>query len=480
MGQRVLVLSAGIGSGHNSAAAVLEAALKADPDVARVLTIDVLETASDLYRTVYDDAYFAMVEAVPWLVGWGYDKGDVPFKLGNSLTLWDRFNTHVTVRTIKSYRPDVVICTHFLPTRLTSLLLNRGLLRSPLNVVTTDYDFQGLWLSSPFTQFFVARDETRAYMIALGVPADRITVSGIPVKPSLGEPVDRAAVLSGYGLDPEVPTLLISAGAAGGSYTQTIVQQTLRLQNQFQAVVVCGHNDQLKRDVEAMVRPRHECYQVLGFTTDMQNLMRASTLFIGKPGGLSSSECMAAGLPMILIKPIPGQEVRNSDFLLEEGAAVRCNYETTVGYKIDTLLAEPSRVEQMAASARRLGRPQAGPRIAAAAMADPMPPLWISHDAQRSILSASEQGIASADLEAERRLHTLADASTGQSAGVITGAQLDTFVLASAKGSPTDPTLSLTPTLIRALRRRLKEPSFVLTLKRMLGKAKERQLIVRP
>ena len=477
MGQRVLVLSAGVGSGHNSAAAVLEAALKADPDVARVLTIDVLDTASDLYRTVYDDAYFAMVEAVPWLVGWGYDAGDAPFRLGNSLSLWDRFNTHVTVRTIKAFRPDIVICTHFLPTRLTSLLLNRGLLRAPLNVVTTDYDFQGLWLSSPFTQFFVAREETRAHMTDIGVPPDRVSVSGIPVKTELGEPVDRAEILRGYGLDPEIPTLLISAGAAGGTYTQSIVQQTLRMQRKFQAIVVCGRNDELKRDIDLLVRGRGEHYQVLGFTKDMANLMRAATLFVGKPGGLSSSECMAAGLPMILIKPIPGQEVRNSDFLLEEGAAVRCNYDTTVGFKIDSLLADPERIEQMAACARRLGRPDAGPQIAATAMSTLMPPLWISHDAQRSILSASEQGVASVDLEPDRRLHTLADEATGQSAGVITGGQLDTFVLASAR-SPTDPTLTLTPALIRSLRRRLREPSFVLTLKRMLGKSPERHLIV--
>ena len=130
------------------------------------------------------------------------------------------------------------------------------------------------------------------------------------------------------------------------------------MQNNFQAVVVCGHNDDLKREIDAAVRPRQERYKVLGFTKDMGNLMRAATLFVGKPGGLSSSECMAAGLPMILIKPIPGQEVRNSDFLLEEGAAVRCNYDTTVGFKIDTLLADPERIAQMAASARRLGRPQ--------------------------------------------------------------------------------------------------------------------------
>ena len=477
MGQRVLILSAGIGSGHNSAAAVLEASLRANPAVAQVLKLDVLETASDLYRTVYDDGYFAMVEAVPWLVGWGYDKGDVPFKLGNSLPLWDRFNTHITVRTIKNYRPDVVICTHFIPTRLVSLLLNRGTLRAPLAVVTTDYDFQGLWLSSPFTHFFVARAETKAHMVDIGVPADRLTVSGIPVEPTWAWRSTRRRCSGGpTGADPAHPPDL-------GRRQRRSVHDGDRPAEPADAQPLPGggrlrRNEQLKREIEKLVAGRGDQYRVSGFSTDMADLMRAATLFIGKPGGLSSSECMAAGLPMILIKPIPGQEMRNSDFLLEEGAAVRCNYDTTVGFKIDNLLESPERIADMAANARRLGRPEAGPHIATLAMAEPPPPLWISHDAQRSILAASEQGVGSMDLDAARRLHTLTDATTGLSAGVITGEQLDTLVLASAAASPTDPTLTVSGRLLRSLRRRLTDPGLLLTLRRIVGKAAERRLRV--
>jgi processive 1,2-diacylglycerol beta-glucosyltransferase len=93
---------------------------------------------------------------------------------------------------------------------------------------------------------------------------------------------------------------------------------------------------------------------------------------------------MAAGLPMALIHPIPGQEVRNSDFLLEEGAAVRCNYQTTVGYKIDRLLAEPDRIKRMAKSARRIGRAEAAPQITTQMLGDQSPPLWITQAAQKS------------------------------------------------------------------------------------------------
>src|SRR4030095_17134812 len=110
-----------------------------------------------------------------------------PFKLAKAIALWYRINTTATAKAIKTFRPDVVVCTHFLPTRLASLMLTRGVLEAKLAVVTTDYDFQGLWLRSAFNTFFVARDETKAYMAAIGVPADRITVSGITGPPAFGD-----------------------------------------------------------------------------------------------------------------------------------------------------------------------------------------------------------------------------------------------------------------------------------------------------
>jgi processive 1,2-diacylglycerol beta-glucosyltransferase len=424
---------------------------------------------------LYDDGYFALVEAVPWLVGWGYDESDAPFRLAHWVTLWDRINTTATAKAIKAFRPDIVVCTHFLPTRLVSLMLTRGVLEAKLAVVTTDYDFQGLWLSSPFNHIFVARDETKAHMAAIGVPADRITVSGIPVQPGLEDAVDREAVLTRYGLRPDRPILLISAGAAGGPYTQTIVQQTLRMRNDFQAVVVCGRNDQLKSQIEGLVAFSRDRYRVLGYTNDMPDLIRTATVFIGKPGGLSSSECMAAGLPMVLIRPIPGQEVRNSDFLLEEGAAVRCNYQTTVGYKIDQLLSEPGRIIRMAENARRIGRPEAGPRITSAVLGDESPPLWISHAAQKSVLASSERGIAAANLYAGRRVRTLINAPTGLSAGVITTAQLDSLLPARAESGPSGTNLSLSAEQISNLRRRT-EPGLLFTLRQILGKASDLRL----
>jgi processive 1,2-diacylglycerol beta-glucosyltransferase len=471
MGKRVMVLSASVGSGHTIAAGVLESSFRQAPGVEAVQALDALELTGDLYRSLYDDAYFALVDAAPWLIGWVYDLNEAPFRDGNVVSLWDQLNTTAVVAAIRAYRPDVVVCTHFLPAKLISLLLARGALQATLAVVTTDYDFQGLWLSSPFNRFFVARDETRAYMVDIGLPADRISVSGIPVKAEFSQAVEREAVLARYGLRPDLPTLLISAGAAGGAYTQAIVAQTLRMRNAFQAVIVCGRNQQLKDEIEALTAPQAERYRVVGYTTDMPDLMQIATLFVGKPGGLSSSECMAAGLPMVLIKPIPGQEVRNSDFLLEEGAAVRCNYETTVGYKIDQLLDDPDRLRRMAASARKLGRPDAAPQIVDTVLADPPAPLWISRAAQQAILAAAEQGVSAREGDADHRVQTLIDATTGISVGVVTTAQLQALAQHVQAEAIFDAALSVTPALLAQLKQRGADPDLLIILRRALGTA---------
>lgn len=419
MSTRVLVLSASVGAGHTMAADAVAAAFRSRHDVDEVAQLDVLRTTNEVYRLLYDDGYFALVKTVPWLVGWGYDKSDQPFTMAPALKAWDRVNNLDTVRAIREFRPTHVVCTHFLPLRIMSLLVSQGSLACSISAVTTDYDFQGLWLTGAFTRMFVARQETRDHLVAIGVPERRVTVSGIPVRAELDRPVDRAAVLRHHGLREDLPTVLVSAGAAGGDYVQAVVGQVQRIPTPHQTLVVCGRNAALRSAIEAQTRgdPR---VRVLGYTTEMPELLAAVDLFVGKPGGLSSSECMAVGLPMALVNPIPGQEVRNSDYLLEEGAAVRCNYETTVGTKIDHLLSEPGRLPAMAVAARRIGHPRAAATIAYDVLHDVDQSLWITRAAQKSMLRVAEAGHPLEDARPSRTLAILADAKTGMPVAVVT------------------------------------------------------------
>ena len=473
MGRRVLILAAGVGSGHNQAASAVEAALATLKTGDEVRRLDILETTNEVFNRLYDDAYFALVSEAPWLVGWGYDQADAPFKLRSIVTWLEQLNTIPFLREVRDYDPDLVICTHFLPARLVSIMLARRQLRAALTVVTTDYDFQGLWLTSPFSHLFAARDESREYLTTIGLPTDRVSACGIPVRQGLGDPVDREAVLQRFDLRPDLPVVLISAGAAGGAYTTQIVAQTLRMTSPFQAVVVCGRNAELKTSVEAQVAGRPESYRVLGYTTEMADLMRISSLFVGKPGGLSSSECMAVGLPMVIINPIPGQEVRNSDYLLEEGAAVRCNYATTVGHKIDQLLADPERLAHLAANARRVGRPNAGRDVARTSLAETGEAFWISREAQRSMLASGEQGVAASDLPDARRLRTLRDLATGRSLALVTQGQLE--VLGTHPGATT---AHLALPWLNALRWQPENFDLATTGRWLLGNNEERTIAI--
>ena len=415
--ERVMILSAGVGSGHNSAAAALKLACLAREDVDEVLVLDVLQQSSALYRDLLGKGYFALVDSVPWLVDWGYDVSDQPFRRRGPIDPWTRANAMPAVNEIRRFRPTAIICTHFLPAQLVASLLLRGVIDAKTAVVTTDYDFQGLWLTSAFHALFVAREEGRAQLTALGLPHDRVTATGIPI----AEPEKKARDRDGA----RAPKLLISAGASGGDYALAVVRQTMHVRSPFTATVVCGRNDELRHSIEQLVAPAGDRYQVLGYTADMPRLLRDADLFVGKPGGLSASECMAAGLPMVLVNPIPGQEVRNGDYLMEQGAAVRCNTPSTIGWKIDQVLGEPGRLQGMQASARRIGRPDAAADVLKGLLEGSSRPLVVTRGAQKSILAASERRLIASDLTGPKSLLRLVDPATDSTVGLLRAGELD-------------------------------------------------------
>jgi processive 1,2-diacylglycerol beta-glucosyltransferase len=351
---------------------------------------DALKLTSRIYQVTANDVYFTLVKENPWFVGWWYDQNDEPFKNETgALQLWNSLNAQPLAKFVLDYDPHVTVCTHFMPAGVVAQLLSQGKLRTTLSIVTTDYDFQGMWLSRVFNRYFVAIEETKVHLSELGVDENRITVSGIPVSPVFGEPVDREAVLARFKLRDDRPVILVSAGALGGGPARDIVAQILRMRTPVQTVVICGRNQLLRQQVAAQISGAEDRFRLLGFTAEMADLMRVASLFIGKPGGLSASECMAAGLPMVVIDPIPGQEERNSDHLLEAGAAVRCRSLMTMAYKLDRIFEEPGQLDRMRACARRLGRPDAAQVVVDQLLEEQSEPLQFSKKELRRIIAAA-------------------------------------------------------------------------------------------
>ena len=208
-------------------------------------------------------------------------------------------------------------------------------------------------------------------MEALGLPGDHIEVTGIPVEPEFEKPVDAAAVLSRHGLRPDRPTLLVAGGTLGLSPATAVVRRLLQLDLDFQAIVVCGKNTELQDEVTHLVRDRPDDFRVFGYTSEMPDFLGAATILLSKPGGMTTAEALARGLPMVILDPIGGQEERNSDVLLEAGAAVKCTEVTVVAHKLKKLLDNPARLQAMSENARALGRPSAARDIARIVLESP-------------------------------------------------------------------------------------------------------------
>ncbi|HEY8240736.1 MAG TPA: glycosyltransferase, partial [Kiritimatiellia bacterium] len=306
--------------------------------------------------------YLELVDRAPDVLGWLYDWLDTPWEKERRRLAWDKLNTRPFVRMLEQHQPDLVLCTHFLPAEIISWLKAKERLDCPQGVVVTDFDVHAMWLSRAFHHYFVAIDQAKVHLTLLGLPENRITVSGIPIDASFGGKKDVKALKAKHNITPDRPLVLVSAGALGVGSAEHVVRILGYMKSPAHIVVVCGSNPALREEVLEKVQTldaKHLVFHVLGYTNEMHEWMGIADLFIGKPGGLTTSEALASNLPMMIFQPIPGQEWRNSDHLLEQGVAIKCNQITVMAYKVDELLADPARMRRMSAAARKLAKPDA-------------------------------------------------------------------------------------------------------------------------
>ncbi|NQU74776.1 MAG: glycosyltransferase [Planctomycetes bacterium] len=360
-GSRVVILSASSGSGHTRAGEALEAAAADFPAIASVKHIDVLEYASSLFGVLYSDLYEQMVSKTPSLWGWWYEKSDTPWKGETFRVAMERLQMQPLMECLKAEAPDITICTHFLASDIVSYMLQKEQLSTRHGVVVTDIHIHALWLCHQFERYFLPADESAYYLRQIGIPDDRITVTGIPVHPVFSQSMDREALRRKFDVDPSMPVVLLSAGTFGMESSLEAVRALMLMEHAAQIVALCGRNEELLSEVAHLIEesPAHLKFRVLPYTPEMHEWMAIADLFIGKPGGLTISEAMASALPMILLNPIPGQEEINASSMLELGVAVSPTDVITLPYKVDELLGDPPRLAGMRERLKNLAQPRA-------------------------------------------------------------------------------------------------------------------------
>jgi len=360
---RILIATITAGGGHLAAAAALEEAWRASRPNDVLERIDLLKFFSPLHKKIHSDGYLALVERAPEIWGMVFAKTDNPKVARNMNKLKRLFPSNSRKkfeRHVKQFKPDVVLCTHYLPLELLGHRKEKDC-AAPMTVsVITDFEAHALWMDSCVDLYCVAAEETKARLVARGAAEKNIAATGIPIAAKFSSKVDVKAVRKNYGLRDDLRILLVLSGGFGMGPVAEILTELDKVPNEFQTIVVTGRNEELRRDLAAQDR-KHPTH-VLGFASNMHELMAVSDLVITKPGGLTSSEALAMGKPLFILNPIPGQEGANSDFLLERGAAGKVNRVEDLPYRIEQLLGS-KKLAQMAAAAKALGRPQAAASV---------------------------------------------------------------------------------------------------------------------
>lgn len=365
-GPRIAILHATAGSGHRRAAQAIAAAIERLDPTATVREVDTLVFASRFYRTTYAKSYNVMASRAPKLWGLLYRSWEsAPLRrAAQGPRLLDRLNLRRLARVVEHERPDAVVCTHFLPAEALAPLRRRGTLEMPLHGVITDFAAHPFWAVPDVDRWYVAGERAAADLAAEGVPRERIEVSGIPVDPRFAERIGRDEARRHFGLDPARPVALVMGGGHGVGPLAELAAVLAASPTRPQVVVVCGTNDALRATIDALPAARSGQVRALGFSHEIDLLLEASDVLVSKAGGLTCSEALVKGVPMVIFRPTPGQEERNTEILAAAGAAIEADTVEEVGTTVTRILADTPTRERMRAAAARLARPRAAEAIA--------------------------------------------------------------------------------------------------------------------
>lgn len=376
---RILILSASVGAGHVRAAQATQLAIEHACPEATVRHVDVLSLTGALFRRVYAQAYIDLASHAPHLIGALYDATDRAPHAAKPIDRLQRLIERLNLAKLDGLVRegwDAVICTHFMPADLVAGIRRKRRLSFPLFTVVTDFDAHGLWAVNHIDHFFVAPrpwGEAHTSLVRWGINPRAISDPGIPIDPCFATPLTQRAARTTLNMPANRPCVLLLSGGFGVGpieHTLRAIIENQSIEKPFHLVAIAGKNAKLKLALEraAKLATNRVSCSVTGFTTDIASFMAAADLVITKPGGLTTSEVLARGVPIVVMNPIPGQESRNSDMLLEAGAAIKVHNPHAAGEKIARLLNDDAKLASMRSAAKQLGRPNAAMDIAGAVL----------------------------------------------------------------------------------------------------------------
>lgn len=364
---RILILHASAGHGHQKAAeAIREGLLASGLKESEVSLHDSLDDTPPWFKKLYTSIYYYSVKHTPGLWGMAYSGSEHPFLYQKLILPVRRRNNNFVgkrlLERVKEEKPDVVLCTHFFAPELLGRAKIRGEISPFLVSVVTDFIPHTFWANPGTDHYWVMSEEGEKNLEARGIPSERITAGGIPILPRFRPQGRKIEVRKKEGLEENRFTLLVTSGSFGLGPTVEVLDALSDFGTTLQAVVVCGRNEKLRLSLENKKYPFP--VKLYGFVSHMDDLMEASDLIVAKPGGATTSESLAKGVPMVVLEPIPGQEAGNAQLLKKRNASFFLGKPEDIRIILKGILDFPGVLEEKKREIQRLAKPAAALELA--------------------------------------------------------------------------------------------------------------------
>lgn len=357
--KRVLLMYITKVSGHRQATLAIQQTLhRMAPDV-EAPAINGFGYTYPVLEKIVNRAYMSVIRRTPKVWDYLYDNPKI-VKNSQSIKQFLHKTSHEKLRMLfERHNPSVVVCTQAFPCGMVADYKRAYNIDMTLIGVLTDFSPHSFWINEGVDYYVVPSEDAKDRFIKKGVDEKIIRVYGIPIRPRFAEKLDKKLIADKLGVDLSKPVILIMGGGQGLGPIRSIVRSLIKLDIDIQIMVVAGTNKKVIKSLKRYDKKYPKKILVFEYVKNVDELMEVATLIITKPGGMTTAESLAKGLPMVVVNPIPGQEMRNTDFLIRKGIAVRIDNKADIGEEVDMLLRSPERLEAMRKAAYENARPNA-------------------------------------------------------------------------------------------------------------------------
>lgn len=360
----ILIFSASYGGGHRKVSNAVQTAISSTNKDIESRVIDLFEVMNPAINKFILYLYVTAMRNTPYLYGWLYELSyDLP--LNNFLNrMTGKVGLKKLLGLINELNPKVILNTYPTQGSIISELKKRGEINAVSALVITDFVAHSQWIHPLADQYFVPSDEVKYHLIKKGISPDAIEITGIPISEDFLMPVDKAEVFKKYDLKDGLPIILVMAGVFAMTRGMEEICGVLKeFTTKMQAVVLCGNDKKLFQKLDGMFSDNYNIKPILG-QVEICKLMDVSSLLISKSGGITVSEALVKELPMLIYKPLPGQEYYNAVFLSKTGAGIIAKDENELKNILKHLLNDNSYISQMKKATRTIKKPGASIDVA--------------------------------------------------------------------------------------------------------------------